>query len=350
MNSVSLPDFLALNNQLSALTSAGVDLDTASGSAANEPTPSLAEINAAITRRVAAGETVDQAIAAEPTLSPAYRCLVEIALRGNDPSLAFEGPHRIATSVARTWHSLKLAIYYPLILISIAYAGFVLLCLTLVPNLEEFYVTLQLPMDFTFRVLKRLHDTLPYWVAVPPLLVVAGWLLLKANFRARGSLSPTASLPTWIPGVARIAYLQECSRFAETLANLLRGDVPFATALPMATDVCTDASLNSDLRVLVATLPAPSDAPTITEFRDLPLAGLPPFLHWALLKSEPLLTREQALRLAADIYFNGAEHRSERLRLAVPVLSSLIIGGTVTFLYGLALFLPMTHLLWTVAS
>jgi hypothetical protein len=122
-----------------------------------------------------------------------------------------------------------------------------------------------------------------------------------------------------------------------------------SAALPLAIDVCADAGLRRDLKLLLATLPAPvEDSPAASG--ELTFAVLPPFLQWALLHSGPLLSREQALRLAAETYFHDAEQRSERLRFTMPMVTSLVFGGAIVLLYGLLLFLPVTHLLRTIAS
>jgi type II secretory pathway component PulF len=353
MSSASLPQFLALNEQLAALAAAGVPLEAAAGRASLAAPITLEEINAAVTHRVATGETVNEAIESEPRLPPAYRCLVEVALRTHNPVTTFHGPQRIALSNARSWYALKLALVYPLVLAVIAYAGLILLCLTLIPELESFYVLLQLPQDATIRFLIGLKNTLPYWVAVPPVLLLILGLIVRVNYpartRARGELPTVTPLPRWIPGIGSIALRQECSRFAESLANLLQSGLELPAALPLAIDVCADAGLRRDLKLFMATMPAPGEAPPPAS-GELTFAVLPPFLQWALLHSGPLLSREQALRLAADTYFHDAEQSSERLRFTMPMVTSLVLGGAIVLLYGLLLFLPVTNLLWTIAS
>jgi hypothetical protein len=54
--------------------------------------------------------------------------------------------------------------------------------------------------------------------------------------------------------------------------------------------------------------------------------------------------------MAADIYRVSAARRQERLRTIVPLIACMVLGGSVTLLYGLALFLPVVQMLLGLAS
>jgi hypothetical protein len=77
---------------------------------------------------------------------------------------------------------------------------------------------------------------------------------------------------------------------------------------------------------------------------------LPPLLRWAIWHSDEPTARAHALEIAARIYRQTAERRTERLRTLAPIVALVTVGGTLTLLYGLALFVPLVELLYTFAG
>jgi hypothetical protein len=76
----------------------------------------------------------------------------------------------------------------------------------------------------------------------------------------------------------------------------------------------------------------------------------PPLLRWAIGHSDEPAARAHALEIAARIYRQTAERRTERLRTLAPMVALVTLGGTLTLLYGLALFVPLVELLLTLAG
>ena len=54
--------------------------------------------------------------------------------------------------------------------------------------------------------------------------------------------------------------------------------------------------------------------------------------------------------MAANTYRDAAQRRIERLRVTAPIVTCVVIGGGVTLLYGLALFVPVAQMLRGLAS
>ncbi|WP_425614070.1 type II secretion system F family protein [Anatilimnocola sp. NA78] len=345
MKPATLHDYLELSDQLAALAAADVPLAGGFDVSSSALQQSLAETNAGVARRMAEGQTLEQALGAEPNIPPGYRSLIEVALRSENRAAAFAEQTRTAQAVERSVDALQVASYYPLILGTLAYSGLIVLCLFLIPRLEQFYIDLQLTGGSGLSALRLLRDTLPVWAVAIPLLVLGSWLLLR---RARFSRAGTARVArwTWVPGMTRILREQAWSSFAESTASLLKAGMPLNAALPLAADSLADRAAASDLKQLASELHAgevPASSLHLTN-------SLPPFLRWALVQSEPTMPRVDALQLAAGLYYESAERRSERLRSLAPIIASLLLGGGVTLLYGLALFVPLAQLLQTVAA
>jgi hypothetical protein len=77
---------------------------------------------------------------------------------------------------------------------------------------------------------------------------------------------------------------------------------------------------------------------------------LPPFLRWALFESDGSIDRQAALAAAADIYRAKARQRLARWQTVAPIVLCIVVGGGITLLYGLALFVPIVDMLRGLAS
>lgn len=335
MKPITLPDMIALNDRLVAMAAAEIPLDRVLVRSHTALETTLNDVNSAVSRRIEAGQTLEQSLAAEERVTPAYRLLLQVSAGSDDRGAALVGPQRLARSAENSSRILPRALIYPLIVCGLAYGGLILFCLYLVPALEQLYVNMHLPSGSALRLLSGMRATLPYWVAVPPVLVgLAIWLLQKQQ-----------SSTSWLPGMQRVVLERKCSAFADTLANLLAAGLPFESALRLSTEASNDPIFSRGSSATVAAMTRQAHAATENSF-----AHLPPFLRWALFRSEPLMGRAGALRLAADLYFESAQRRIARLRIAMPIVLSVLLGGSVTLLYGLALFVPLAHLLRTIAS
>ena len=116
--------------------------------------------------------------------------------------------------------------------------------------------------------------------------------------------------------------------------------------MPLAAGACGDAQLLDAAKSLAAAFAhggVPGDDNAAAK-------QFPPFLRWALLHSEATTGRARALRMAADIYRQAAKRREERLRIVAPMVVCVVLGGGVTLLYGLSLFVPVVQLLRAMAS
>jgi type II secretory pathway component PulF len=342
MKAVTLPDMLALNDRLVAMAAAEVPFDRDLVRSHAELPAALNEANSAVSRRIEAGQTLEQSLAAEERLTPAYRLLLQVSANSDDRAAALLGPQRLASSAENSSQILPRALVYPLIVCGLAYCGLILFCLYLVPTLEQLHANMQLPTGVALRLLQALRMALPYWTAVPPLLFV---LLVWWLKRSRSTPGTSSQRGAWLPGMQRIVLDQKCSAFADAVAKLLAAGMPFESALRLTTETSNEPIFSRGNSASAAAMTRDAHAATEQSF-----SHLPPFLRWALFRSEPLVDRAGALRLAADLYYEAAQRRVERLQIAAPIVLSVVLGGGVTFLYALALFVPLAHLLRTMAS
>lgn len=347
MGTETLDDYVALNEQLAALVAAGVPIDAGLENANRSAAATLERIQRSVTRRVGRGETLDEALAGDDEVPGGYRSLVRIGLHSQTNLAAgFDGASQVAGATDRIRYALDSALVYPLVVSVLAYAGTICLCVFFVPALENMYQGLRLPPGAGLRVLQVLRDAMPYWaVALPVLLVVLlAWRLRVV--RQRAATSNVTGLAGWLPGFSKVIYQLQCARLADSLAELLRQGVSLSEALQVVADSTSDARLHDAVgRLALASqedrLPA-DDSPTAVRF--------PPFLRWAIWHSEETMGRARALEIAARVYRETIVRRGQRLRTLAPMVAMVLLGGTITLLYCLALFVPLVELLKTLSQ
>jgi type II secretory pathway component PulF len=348
MSTASLDDLTAFNEQLAALLDAGVKLDVGLGTVGVSADRSLERINSTVARRVARGESLTEALDSDDDdIPPSYRSLTQFGLATGSLPEGLDESNRLAESVDESRFALESAFIYPLIVCCVAYFGLIGMCLFLLPTWESMYESLRVPPGTGVRFLRVVRDAMPLWGTALPILLLLFfmWRFGHRSRRDRGG-TETSGLLSRLPGTSQTMFQQRCARFAASLVDMLRHGTPLDAALEIAADGSGDASLRQGARSLadgVRSGRLPSE--------DSRAAKLfPPFLRWALWRSEGTTGRERALQIAATLYRDMASRRAERLRTLAPIVILVLVGGTVTLLYGLALFVPFVELLHAIAA
>jgi type II secretory pathway component PulF len=141
-------------------------------------------------------------------------------------------------------------------------------------------------------------------------------------------------------------FKQRCAYFAESLASLEESDIPLERALPLAAGASGDVSLAEGSRSLAASIARGDRANECSAAAN----RFPPFLRWALCQSEATVGRDRALRMASTFYQESSNRGLQRARTIAPILGLVILGGSVTLIYGLALFMPVIQMLKGLAA
>ncbi|QDT75217.1 Type II secretion system protein F [Lacipirellula limnantheis] len=346
MDTASLDDFMALNDQITALIRAQVPTGLELGSCGDQAAGTLEKINAAVARRVSRGESLADAIGDEPTAPAAYRSVMQAGWRSGNVQQALDNSSRLAESAEESRYRTRAAFFYPFLVCALAAVGITGFCLFIAPALAGLYLEFQIPESKTLRLLESLEGAVPY-------LIIGGVLLLAAIglaslLRGRHAGSRRASDGHWwsgLTGASQTQFHQRCANFCEQLITLLDAGVSLAEGVPLAADACGDRTLEQGARAYAVAQSQRSSA--ASEERAARL--FPPFLRWALWQTDESLTPSQALRLAASVYRESAQRRAEQSRIAIPIVACVFLGGGATLLYGLALFLPITELLQALA-
>jgi general secretion pathway protein F len=271
-----------------------------------------------------------------------YQTVVSAGLRCGRLPAALEALSRYTKPALEVRHILRAAFVYPIIICMLAYALFVGSCLFLWPEYDLLFADMGSGGGAVYHVVQVLRDSLPFWVAIPPVLLAA---LLFGWFRANGARTMSfRGLPpylSWIPGVSRVAADQRCAGLAELLALLVEHGAPLHESLRLAARANGDRKLSSAAQQMAS---AAEQGQPVAQDSDA-ARQLPPFLRWALTSSNEAHGLARTLRLAAKTYRHRAERRAELLRVVIPTLTCVVIAGGITLLYCLSIFGPFTQLI-----
>jgi type II secretory pathway component PulF len=340
---MSLEQLIALNDEIVALVRARMPLERGLLGLGSDVRGRLGAISTALAKRLGEGETLPQALANEgDRFPPVYRAMVEAGMKAGRLSTALEGLAGFARSFVEVRRAVGLALLYPLIVLLVAYGLFLLFVVMAAPRFLSAFESFRLLPGTSLQSLAWLGDTAVYWGLIPPillLLVGLAWfqsgrsLVLQTGWR-RG-------LVRRLPWMRSLLAATEAANFADLLALLIEHQVPFPDGVVLAAEASGD-------RALVATARDLAEASR----RGEPLAqgmrgpsALPPLLRWLIATGQQQGMLVAALRHAAQVYRRRAIDQAELIRVLLPAMLMILIGGLATLAFALTLFLPMTSLL-----
>src|SRR6478752_9159860 len=122
---ISIDELGALNDEIAALVRAGVPLERGLLRAGSDLSGGLKRITQALGSRLSRGEGLGQALEAEKgAIPPLYRAVVEAGARSGRLPAALEGLARYVRSYSEARSAIGVALWYPIVVLSLAYALF----------------------------------------------------------------------------------------------------------------------------------------------------------------------------------------------------------------------------------
>lgn len=330
---LSLEQLVALNDELVALSRAGVPLEPGLAKLGSASGARVGQFAEQLSARMARGESLQQLVASSDSgLPPLYRAVLAAGLRGGDLSQALRALSTTARRVADLRRLARGALAYPLVVLSVAYGLFLFSLVNIVPALATAYDDWDLPRGMVVESMTRLHATLASWWFVPPLFLVA-YLLWEWTMASR----LTSSTPwAWCSPFARLQRNRRLATFAETLALLVSQRVPLGESVELAAGAAGDRRLQTAASNL---------ADQLARGDRTPVPGFPPLLGLLLVNSSQPSELERALRRAAADYEARARRSIDWFTYYLPAILTAGIGGSVVLLQTLSLFGPWLHLL-----
>jgi len=330
MSEVSQERVLAFNKELAALSAAGLRLDV--GNLAEPIHEVLDRANASFALRTSLGQSATDALADDEQLPLVYRQAMQAGLLTDSLAAVLDSISSQSSARDELRRTVGFSFVQPLVLLTLAYFGFLFLCLNFSPSLEGIYDQMRREPSTSVSVLRAARLWLPVWGPLAPVLL-SGAIFLWWRDRGKSRI--------WIPFAARYTAALRHAAFADQLAILLKHDVPLVDGLRLAGGVTGDPSLIEASAALA--LAAQSDERLSAD--DPKLRTLPPLLRWALtgdLDDQPL---PEILSFAANTYLQSAQRQAAIYRIAAPTLIGALLGGAVVFVYSLCVFGPYIQLL-----
>lgn len=349
---LSLDQLIALNDEIAAMVRGGLPLGRGLIELGGDLHGRLGSVSAVLGDRMARGSSLPEAIAAEGDRFPRlYLAVVEAGLRSGHLSAALEGLASFARRFAETRRAIGLAMTYPLIVLLVAYAMFVVFVFHVAPRFLATFESFQLPVAAPLAWLTKIGGTVGYWGPVVPIVILAVGVAWSRTGRASG-LRPGGggswSILRFIPWFRPMMVNSEAADFADLLALMIDHQVPLPEALTLAADAAADPSFQRAGRELArAVVRGESPGEALSESETGPF---PPLLRWLMATAPGQGDLGTSLHYAAQVYRDRALHQAELIRVFFPTILLLAVGATATLLYAATLFLPLTALLESLSA
>jgi type II secretory pathway component PulF len=343
MNSDSLDEFMSLNEQIAAMIGANVPTGLQLGLSRVEANAILERINASVARRVNRGESLADAIGEEATAPRIYRGVLEAGWRSGGVERAIEQASRLEETAEESRFHTRIAMLYPLLVCTLSIAGVIAFVSFVAPVILNLFREFRIPESPTLRLFEFVRSHVPE-LATLGLLALAVVLVTSALHRSTTGGDRTRT--RWwsrATGQSQADFLARCASFCEQLAPLLDAGLPVAEAAQIAAEACGDLRLQEAAASFAATAGVgPQDGPQVAH-------DFPPFIRWAVDPTGGIIAAPAAVRIAATFYKRAAYERAQQVRVGLPIVASVFVGGGAVLLYGFALFLPITEMLQALA-
>ena len=242
--SITIDQLLALNEEIAALVRAGVPLERGLVVAGRDLRGRLGRIATALSQRLSPGESLPEALEGEGrSIPPLYRAVVEAGARSGRLPIALEGLAKYVRGYAEARAAIGLALWYPLLVLTLAYALFVGLVSSASRGLSRRSICWAGRGRAVCAGCRGSARSVPYWWPVGPVLL---FVLLIAWVRSGSAARFQAGSWSWLwlfPWMRSILANYETANFSELLGLLLEHRVPYPSAIVLAAESTGDARL-----------------------------------------------------------------------------------------------------------
>lgn len=347
VGAIDLNQLVALNDEMAALVRAGVPLEEGLAELGADMPGRLGTLMTRLADDAKRGRPLGETFA-DPSLRlpPVYRAVIEAGIRADRLPAALESVAGAIRRLAAMHRCIAIASIYPLVVVCAACCLFAVFTVHIAPQILATSNYFQTSSRGILETMVHWGRSANTWGFGLPAVFIAVWLICvglsrrAATFNARRARWSLICLP-WLGPVLRWS---RAAVFTDLLAMLLEHDVPLHEAVRLAGEATGDPGTIDAAKTLAAALER--GEPLNSGLAALPCRALPPMLHWLIQSASGREAMLASLRAAAESYRVRAQYRADLLQVFVPVVLSLVIGGTATLLYALAVFGPYIAFLW----
>jgi type II secretory pathway component PulF len=345
---LTLDDMIALCDEISSLTRAGIPLDRGLRTAAADLPHRLRSATDAIGQAIESGSPLESIVKRpELGLPLIFQAIITAGERAGRLPLALQRLAETARLAAQTRQTAYVALLYPLIIMVLV----IVLAIVLLPELTKTFEEANTAQDLvadswfnSFLVFDR-HFSNWMWMIPAAILVLSGvwWWQTRG---ARAAQSEWFSLRMfWIPKMRSLLRAGRSANFCQMLGLLVGQRVPLHEAIPLAGEASGNRRLRRISSEVARQIADGHIQPSLLRDR-----AFPPLLSW-LIQSKPrpeLLAA--ALNQLGEHYWRRSQALAQLIQIQLPVFCMLALGGTVALAYTMAVVLPWGSLLMRIAK
>ncbi len=349
MNPMNLDQLIALNDEIAALSRAGIPLGRGLIQVGRDLPARLGKISVAIGERMEQGESLESIFADESSEFPQlYRAVVLAGLRSGKITAATEGLARSLRQLADIRRVAGFAMLYPLLILALATGLFAVVIQRTFPQLLATLVAQGIDRGGLLQAWLEAGDRYGVWLGFVPIAIFAVAFVWwwTTNLASLARTAPSGIAFSWIPGAARMFRYGQIAAFTEILQLLITQRIPLPEALPLAAAAAGGRDLNEDAHSLQRHLEAGSDA----DWRGTPATGIPPLIAWLINGAVIQGGLAKALREVSRVYVNRSKEQADWIRTTLPSLATISIAGTATLLFAASFFVPWFSLLFRLGA
>ena len=348
---ITLDQWIALNDEMAALVRAGIPLDRGLISASKELRGAAGGLAKRLGQRISEGRSLQDALADEgENLPDLYRAVVEAGVRSGRLSQALESMAVFASGVAETRRAIGLALFYPLLVMILAYSLFVAFVLFILPRFVATFESFHLRQPVLVRGMEFLGESAYLWVPVFPIvLLLLGVAWIRSSRASQLRPGRVAGLLRWVPGLGSILSNAQAANVADVLSLLVEQGEPMGRALRLASDASGDPAVRRAGLELAEAIEQGQGGSGVVRFEDRS-GAFPPLLRWVLATSTHHPDLASALRHVGGTYRQRASRLAESIQAILPALMLLSLGAVTVLIYALTVFGPMAALWYDLAS
>jgi general secretion pathway protein F len=341
---VSPDTLIALSEEIAALVRAGVPLESGLGAmrfSESREARELAEVFADELRRGSSLSNIMERQAGR--FPPLFRAVIAAGLRSGRLPDVLETLTRFARALREIRRQLLLALIYPGTILALAYMLFLFTIGGVGMEFVAMHRDSGLRPRFWTDVIVALNETMHVWMWIPPVLAL---LFLAWLWVSRRRLVPRTALGRltlgcvpWMRGAVENFHR---STFADLLALLVENGVPVGDALLLAGEATGEPRYIEASRELADRVHQGGALSEAVSRQRV----FPPFMRWMIGTAERQGSLADSLRQLAEMYRRRALIQAEWIRVMLPVLLVLVVGGATVLLYALGIFYPLTRTLF----
>ncbi|WP_164015088.1 type II secretion system inner membrane protein GspF [Pyxidicoccus trucidator] len=335
---VNTDDVAIFTRQLSTLLHAGVTLvESLSALVDQVEKERFKRALSDIKQRVNEGSTLADALGQHPKIFPSIYVNM---VRAGEASGALDAVlTRLADfteNQARLQQKILSTMLYPAIMMVVGGGILVALMVFVVPKVTKIFETMKATLPLSTRILIATSNFFQnWWFVAVPLMALGVWLFMRWTKSPKGK-------PKWdritlrAPVVGSLVRLLSISRFARTLATLLKSGVPLLAAMDIVKAVMTNT-------VLAEVVEKARDSIREGESIATPLkrsGEFPPLVYHMVAIGERSGQLEDMLTNVADNYETQVNVRIGALTSLLEPLLIVVMGAVIAFV-ALSILLPI---------